>query len=81
MAAVSDLYATAAGKNVRCHNVGDTVTYAEFPILMLNNQTAAVKALLRQGGFHLDNDKVGNSANSHALARRIADAAGIVLYA
>ena len=79
MAALSDLDGTVSGTNIRAHNVGDSVTYGEFPIEMLKSNTAAVKAILRQGGYFLDNDRVGKSVNSHAIARHLADIAGAIV--
>ena len=79
MAALSDLDATVSGTDIRAHNVGDTVTYGEFPIEMLKSNKAAVKAIIRQGGYFLDNDRVGKSVNSNAIARHLADIAGAIV--
>ena len=80
MAALSDLYATVTGTDIRCHNQADNVTYGEFPIEMLKSNKAAVKAILRQGGYFLDNDRVGKSVNSNAISRHLADiATGTIL--
>ena len=81
MAALSDLFATVEDTtNIRCHNNLDTITYGKFPIEMLKSNKGAVKAILRQGGYFLDNDRVGKSVNSNAIARHLADiATGTIL--
>ncbi len=80
MAALSTLFATVEGTDIRCHNSGDLQTYGKFPIEMLKSNKAAVKAILRDGGWVLDNDRVGKSVNSNAIARHLADiATGTIL--
>ena len=80
MAALSTLFATAEGTDIRAHDSGDTVTYGKFPIEMLKSNKAAVKAILRDGGWVLDDDRTGKSVNSNAVARHLSDiATGTIL--